>query len=411
MGLALHLRRGTSLEQLIGFWAGFDPILEFVEEPALAKTGLGNDADASEHGARAREPVKLVAQHRELVLPADHPGLETFYAAGGNAERSRLHAAHQIRDHRLLQALDVQRRLHVHVEDAAYVSVCAVADPQSSGGRCLLHPGRDVDSMSADRGLSIDAASKKHGAGVHADSNIEAGQPMPGLNFEFHGVGFGEECQPAPHGALCIVLLHRLRAERGEDTVPGVLKDLSEVRFDDCGEATEGPVDKGAQLFRVQMATQIGGSTRSRKSTLTCLTTCWSALARCGPAWSVSTLSRARIGPTMDSKTDSPRRNRCPSRSSSAACNRCASSEDSVFMRRPTGSPVPRFNAAQDVGGRACGRQAPAARQDGITDACAECDRPGVLCRASSSRCAQDMSEYVNRRRLGTLLPDSLWRL
>jgi len=95
---------------------------------------------------------------------------------------------------------------------------------------------------------------------VHADSNIEAGQPMPGLNFEFHGVGFGEECQPAPHGALCIVLLHRLRAERGEDTVPGVLKDLSEVRFDDCGEATEGPVDKGAQLFRVQMATQIGGS-------------------------------------------------------------------------------------------------------------------------------------------------------
>jgi len=233
--------------------------LEFMEQATLAETGVGDDADASECGARTKEPLEAVSQHRELGLAADHPRLDVFDAAGGDAERSRLHAAHQVRDDRLLQALDVQRRLRVHVEDAADVEVRAVADPQRSRRRGLLHPGGNVDGVSTNRRLGVDAAAEKDGAGVHADSNVEARQPMPRLDFACHGAGFVENCEPASDRALCVVLLHRLDAERGEHAVSGVLQDFSEVRIDDCGEAKKSSVDQRAQLLRIQLAAELGG--------------------------------------------------------------------------------------------------------------------------------------------------------
>ncbi len=97
------------------------PVLELVEQPALADAGL---ADHRDRGIAARHDRRWKASCScsSSASRADHAGLDAFDAARGDAEGARLGALHQVGGERLVDALDLHRRLRLDVEHAAHMA-------------------------------------------------------------------------------------------------------------------------------------------------------------------------------------------------------------------------------------------------------------------------------------------------
>ena len=256
IGLVARQRIGAALEDAERLGPGVAPGVELAEQPALAQAGVADDGDHRQP-ALAEQALERTLQHAELGVAADHPRLDTLDAAAGDAKGARPGAQYEVGGDGLVDALQVDRVLCLHVEHAAHVAVRVVADAQRAGRRGLFHARGDVDGDAADAAFGIDAAAEQHVAGVQADANVEAAVAVGALDLGAKGAALGEQRQAAAHGALGVVFARQIGAEHREQVVAGVLQDLAVVCLDDCRAARERAVHHGVDFLGVEALAQL----------------------------------------------------------------------------------------------------------------------------------------------------------
>ena len=146
----------------------------------------------------------------------------------------------------------------VDVENSRHMTVGVLADPQRPGRRRLLHACRDVDRLSTDAALRVDATAKQHAAGMNTDAHVEAGVAVLAqhpLALLLAGV---DQREPGTHGTLRIVLAGFVRAENGQHAVAGEFEHLAVVLPDDGRKLRERTVHHRAGLLGVEMLAQVG---------------------------------------------------------------------------------------------------------------------------------------------------------
>ena len=128
----------------------------------------------------------------------------------------------------------------------------------AAGRRRLLHARGDVDGLPPDAAVRVDATSKQHVTGVHADAHVEARVAVLAqhpLTLLLAGV---DQREPGTHRALRIVLAGFVRAEYGQHAVAGEFEHLAVVPPDDGRELRERTVHHRAGLLGVETLAQVG---------------------------------------------------------------------------------------------------------------------------------------------------------
>ena len=223
-------RQRATLEEIRAGGMQVDPVLELIEQPRLADSGITDDRHRScrrlvDHG------LELGPQHAELVGPADHPRLDTFNTARGHAKRAGLRSAHHVHADRLLLALHRRRIELLDVEHAADVAVGVVRDEHAAERREALHPARHVHRVAHRSELSARAnRAEVCRSRVDPDPHREPVDGAAAHHLFLHR-------QTGANGALRIVLLRRAHPPNRHDRVTDVLVDASAVIGDDRVEA------------------------------------------------------------------------------------------------------------------------------------------------------------------------------
>ena len=194
----------------------------------------------------------------ELGVAADHLRLDPLQAAVGHAEGTRLGAHDEVAARRPGDALDLDRRLRLDVEDAAHVPVGLVADPERAGGRRLLHARGDVDGDAANAAVGVDAAAEQHRAGVDADAQRELVEPEARAEAGGERRRLGDDRQAGADGALGVVLERLVGAEHGQQAVARVLQDAPLVRANDRRQPLEGTVHDRVGVLGVEAFAEPG---------------------------------------------------------------------------------------------------------------------------------------------------------
>ena len=247
--VAVGLR--PALEEAHRLALQLEPVRELEAEPALADAGLADDRHLPQALLLARA-LERFADPRQLGVAADHLRVDALEAAVGHAKRARLGARDEVAARRVGDALDLDRRLRLDVEDAAHVPVGLVADPQRAGGRGLLHARGDVDGDAADASFGVDAAAEQHRAGVDADAQVEAVEAEASTKAGGERCGLGDDRQAGADRALGVVLERLVGAEHGEQAVAGVLQHATVMRANDCGQPLERAVHDRVDVFGIE---------------------------------------------------------------------------------------------------------------------------------------------------------------
>ncbi len=150
IGHALQVGRGPSLEVTHPLRPQFDPVIELVEQAALAQAGVADDGDAAAFGGGHNRAERFL-QRGQFGVAADHARLDALDAAGGGAEGARLGPQHDIDRHRLLPAAYGQRAERLHVEDTTHVAVGVVGHQHAAQRRGLLQPVGQVHGVAHGR--------------------------------------------------------------------------------------------------------------------------------------------------------------------------------------------------------------------------------------------------------------------
>jgi hypothetical protein len=199
-----------------------------------------------------------LAQLFQLGIAANHARLDALDAARSHPERTRPGAQHNVGGDGLVDTFHRQGRLWRDVEDPRHMPVGVLTDPQRSGRRRLLHARGDVDRLSSDAALGVDATAKQHAAGMNTNAHVEAGvavlaqHPLPLL------VTCVDQREPGTYGTLRIVLAGFVRTENGQHAVTGELKHLAVVLADNGRKLRERSIQYRAGLLRVEMLAQAG---------------------------------------------------------------------------------------------------------------------------------------------------------
>ena len=162
---------------------------------------------------------------------------------------------HQKRLQRLLQALDLQRWLGLHIKAPLHLAVGVHADAQRAGRRGLLQPSRDVDGQAAQAVVVLHPAAAHHAAGVDADAGVEALEAIPAFDVITMPRRLSQQGQAAVHRALGVVFSGAggvMRAEGHLEVVAGIAQHLAAMLLDDGGESGQRTVDHRLHLFRVE---------------------------------------------------------------------------------------------------------------------------------------------------------------
>ena len=257
VGNVVAVRMRPALEEAHRLALQLEPVRELEAEAALADAGLADDRHLLQALVLARTLERL-ADPRQLRVAADHLRLDPLQAAVGHAEGTRLGTRHEVAAHRAGDALDLDRRLRFDVEDAAHVSVRLVADPQGAGGSGLLHARGDVDADAANASFGVDAAAEEHRAGVDADAQVEAVEPVARATAGRERRRLGDDREAGADRALGVVLEGLVGAEHRQQAVAGVLEDAPLVGANDRRQALEGAVHHRVDVFRVEALGELG---------------------------------------------------------------------------------------------------------------------------------------------------------
>ena len=163
---------------------------------------------------------------------------------------------HEVGGERLVLALHLQRRLCLHLEDAAHLTPGVLADAQGADRCALLHACRDVHGEAADRAFLVDTAAEQHQPGVDADADVEAGDPVLSLNLRGMLARRRQPCQAGTHRTFGIVFASPVGTEGCEHAVTRVLKHAPAVFVDDGGKALQRAVHHVEQVLGVELPRQ-----------------------------------------------------------------------------------------------------------------------------------------------------------
>ena len=234
---------------------GLDPVGELQSEPGLAYAGLADHRDLDQAALVTGRAIGI-GQRRQLDGAADQMCLDAFDAAAGEAKRAGLGPQHQEAAHRLVDALDCQRRLRGDIEHAANLSIRVLADAQRAGRCRLFHARGDVDREAADAGVAVDAAAEQHRPAVDADTNIESGQSEAPCHVVGQRGRFGQYRQAGVHRADGIVFPGLLGTEHCQQAVTRVLQDPAAPGGNDRRDPVECPVDDVVHVFRIERSAE-----------------------------------------------------------------------------------------------------------------------------------------------------------
>lgn len=129
---------------------------------------------------------------------------------------------HPKRRRRLLQALDLQRWLGLHIKAPLHLAVGVHADAQRAGRHGLLQPRGDVDGQAAQAVVVFHPAAARHAASVDAHAGAEALEAMPGFDVITAPRCLGQQGQATVLRTLGVVFSGAGGAVRAEDRLEAV---------------------------------------------------------------------------------------------------------------------------------------------------------------------------------------------
>ena len=159
---------------------------------------------------------------------------------------------------RLFDALDLERWLGLHIEQAAYLRVGFVADAQATQRCALLHARCHMHGVAKGRAVRLSAAAQDHRPGVDAHAYAKSIQAQ-----RLAQVGRMLRCrvqdgQAGTDGSFGFILAHALGSEGGLEAVAGVSQHQAAFGLHTVGKALNGGVQHVRGVFDVDVPQQLG---------------------------------------------------------------------------------------------------------------------------------------------------------